>query len=118
MSNYQRGYEFEQRTRKYLQSLGYTVWRQGKSAFPDLIAVGKEGTLKLVECKTDGRIDWDEILAAKILMERTKSEFFMAFKDKRKLRFMRLGDYLKFRGWKNARKYRNGEKEKCKLEKI
>ena len=36
---YQKGVRFENRVKKYLESVGYYVIRQGKSAFPDLIAV-------------------------------------------------------------------------------
>ena len=37
--NYRRGYTFEKRVQKFLESIGYLVIRQGKSSFPDLIAI-------------------------------------------------------------------------------
>jgi len=53
MTNYQRGYRFERRVRKFLEGLGFQVMRSAGSKGPaDLAAFGK-GETWLVACKTD-----------------------------------------------------------------
>ena len=51
--SYRKGYRFETRVRKQLEALGYTVFRQGKSAFPDLICFKRGREPMLVECKVN-----------------------------------------------------------------
>ena len=48
--SYLIGYRFENRVKKHLEKEGFVVFRQGKSAFPDLICLSEDGTM-LVECK-------------------------------------------------------------------
>jgi len=55
--SYKKGYRFELRVKKYLEDKGYIVIRQGKSAFPDLIAINIKHNLPFimfVECKVNG----------------------------------------------------------------
>ena len=49
-SSYMAGYRFERRVMERLRGLGWTVFRQGKSKFPDIFAL-KPGKTWLVECK-------------------------------------------------------------------
>lgn len=50
MIGYKKGRRFEYKVRDLLRQFGFYVVRSAKSAFPDLVALGKNGTL-LVECK-------------------------------------------------------------------
>jgi len=54
--NYLKGYRFERQVKEEWEKKGFHVFRQGKSAFPDLICIrnnnGKE--IVLIECKADG----------------------------------------------------------------
>lgn len=72
-SPYLKGYRFETRVRKYLESKGYYVERRHKSAFPDLICLqdttrptvsldvqDELGGPCFVECKCGGRLSPDE----------------------------------------------------------
>ena len=52
-TNYQRGYNFEYRCRKELESKGFFVVRSAGSKGPaDLVAI-REGKVLLVQCKLD-----------------------------------------------------------------
>ncbi len=54
MTAYTRGREFEYRTKKHLEALGYFVLRSPASKSPvDLIALGED--VKLVQCKLSGK---------------------------------------------------------------
>jgi Holliday junction resolvase - archaeal type len=56
MSSYRKGARFERRVRKILESSGWFVGRQGKSAFPDLICLKRDidkTTIMLAECKVN-----------------------------------------------------------------
>jgi len=60
-TNYLRGRNFEYRVKKDLKKNGFLVFRQAKSAFPDLIAVRKcTGKKICVECKVNGYITKEE----------------------------------------------------------
>ncbi len=48
--SYLKGYRFEKRVQKHLESEGWWVKRSGKSSFPDLICVN-DGAVWVVECK-------------------------------------------------------------------
>ena len=53
MTNYQRGYRFEVRVRKFLEGLGFQVMRSAGSKGPaDLAAFGR-GQVLLFSCKVD-----------------------------------------------------------------
>lgn len=59
-SSYAKGYRFERKTKKHLESKGWFVIRQGKSAFPDLIAIKNSDydsacKVRLIECKNQER---------------------------------------------------------------
>ena len=55
--NYRKGYNFERRVRKYLESQNYIVFRCSRSKPFDLIAFSPDGTIYLIECKVTGRIN-------------------------------------------------------------
>ena len=62
-SNYRRGYAFEVRVRKYLESLGFYVIRSaGSHGVADLIAFKRGQNMKplMIQCKTDGHISIEE----------------------------------------------------------
>jgi len=61
MTQYQKGYRFEVRTKKKYQKKGYTVFRQGKSAFPDLIVI-KAGITFFIECKSHQKVPKNPIM--------------------------------------------------------
>jgi len=61
-TSYRKGYRFELQVKKHLEGEGWTVFRQGKSAFPDLICLqhGKiayekqhNPYIRFVECKVN-----------------------------------------------------------------
>lgn len=59
-TNYQRGAAFERKTQRELEGHGYAVARSAGSHSPaDLIAM-RHGTIALVQCKLNGRLDPDE----------------------------------------------------------
>lgn len=50
---YRKGYRFEHRVKRYLEKLGYKVFRLAGSKPIDLIAIGWEGgDIYYIECKT------------------------------------------------------------------
>jgi len=67
--SYAKGYRFERRVMAALSKQLYKVVRQGKSRFPDLIALPeridgmKPGNLLIVECKVNKYIRADERVA-------------------------------------------------------
>lgn len=105
MSSYHKGYRFERRVKRYLEEEGWTVFRQGKSSFPDLICLKATNTvcslmdrecyrktteIQLVECKVDrSGITNDERRRLKELAESIGVECFgvFAYRKGRKIRF-------------------------------
>lgn len=61
MTQYQKGYRFEIRTKKLMEKKDYVVFRQGKSAFPDLIVV-KSGITIFIECKSHQKVPKNPIM--------------------------------------------------------
>jgi len=59
--NYSRakGYRFEQKVKHFLITEGFFCVRQGKSAFPDLVAINKK-QVYLIECKVNKYISKEE----------------------------------------------------------
>ena len=49
---YKKGYAFEKRVQKYLENQGYYVFRNPKSAFPDLLAIMPATTEQIIDKKT------------------------------------------------------------------
>jgi len=54
-----KGYRFEQKVKHLLSSEGFFCVRQGKSAFPDLVAINKK-KVYLIECKVNKYISKQE----------------------------------------------------------
>ena len=82
--SYAKGYRFEIRVRNYLRSLGYLVFRQGKSSFPDLICISKHKSF-VIECKVNKYICAEE---RRKLDEITKDcNAYIAYNDKGKIKF-------------------------------
>lgn len=59
--NYSRakGYRFEQKVKHFLIEQGFFCVRQGKSAFPDLVAITKK-QVYMIECKVNKYISRQE----------------------------------------------------------
>lgn len=72
--NYLIGYRFERRVIKTLEEEGYLVFRQGKSKFPDLIAIkDNDGHIdvKILECKVRKYLSKEEKEEARRIHEKT-----------------------------------------------
>jgi Holliday junction resolvase len=55
-SNYKIGYYYEQKVRKILEKEGYDAWRTPGSHSPiDIIAINKEGKIRLIQVKKNKR---------------------------------------------------------------
>lgn len=111
--NYAKGYRFEVRVKKHLESKGWTVFRQGKSAFPDLIAI-KNGNVILVECKNHKRFNLQKPFASLMseeertraldLIKNTKVAFILAYNYKTRIHWLDIGGFDIFRTmelWEN-----------------
>lgn len=79
--SYAKGYRFEKRVQKHIQAGGWLVFRQGKSAFPDLICI-KDGVLVFVECKMNKYLSKNEKAEATKLSKH--APFFVAYRDKKR----------------------------------
>ena len=96
--NYLIGYRFEIRCRKKLESLGWWVARQGKSAFPDLICL-KKGESFLGECKASKKrlqnpvkyLNPVEYEMALQLVRRTGLPFYLFYKTGRRIKVLAIG---------------------------
>ena len=87
MSSYRKGYRFEKRVQKFFEDLGFFVVRQGKSKFPDLIAL-KDSLILLIECKVRKKISKKELeMFAEILEKVPSAIALLAFRNKRKINF-------------------------------
>lgn len=58
-TNYRRGYQFERKVKKKLESAGHLVVRSGGSKIPDLVVITPTSRF-LVECKKSGRLTQKE----------------------------------------------------------
>jgi Holliday junction resolvase len=90
--NYQRGYRFEMRVKKAQEKNGWSVIRQGKSRFPDLVCF-KPATnglyeVKYIECKTNKYLSIEEKLKAHEIA--TKFPFFVAWNNKRMIDYYQI----------------------------
>jgi len=93
--NYLKGYNFEKRVKKYLESLGYYVLRQGKSAFPDLIAIKKAEkdncAVYAIECKVKRKyLSVDERNRLVKMWYNFNLSPYLAYREGKKLFFMGL----------------------------
>jgi len=117
--SYQKGYNFQRRVLKHLTEKGFNCVVQPKSAFPDIVAwkpfvdslgrslavntqteVGDKAYtsilipyyVTLIECKVNKYLNKKEKDAAKKILEEGRcNNFFVAYKDKRKLKFEKIG---------------------------
>ena len=78
-SNYLKGYRFERRVKQLLEDKGYIVFRQGKSAFPDLLVFGNDDFM-MVECKYGQHpaISKEELNRFKQISEQTTAKLLIA----------------------------------------
>ena len=88
MSSYTKGYRFEKRVQKYFEKEGWVVFRQGKSSFPDLIAI-KKGVFCFIECKYSkkgkGYLSKEEVTRGREIAIKTGGKFIKATNEKRKI---------------------------------
>jgi len=86
-SNYKRGYAFELRVRKFLESIGFFVIRSaGSHGVADLLAF-KRGESKrplMIQCKTDGNISSNERKELWNIAQECNCDAVIASKDKQK----------------------------------
>lgn len=82
---YQKGYRFEKRVQKDLEDGGFLVFRQGKSAFPDLLVFGR-GSYFLVECKygQNPRLSKEERARFQEMKKKTDATMLSAYGKPRK----------------------------------
>ncbi len=80
--SYQKGYRFEVRIKKHLESQGWIVFRSAKSRFPDLVCV-KHGKIKFCECKWNKYLSREEKAKATRLIEH--APFFVYWNNNRKI---------------------------------
>lgn len=85
MKSYQKGYRFERKVKKFLEEKGYFVIRQGKSSFPDLIAI-KNKKVIFVECKINKYLSKKEKIKAEEIKEKTKYPFIVFYESNRKIK--------------------------------
>ena len=78
-----KGIDFENEIKKIYEEKGYYVWRQARSAFPDLI-VCRGGVWYLIECKVNGRISEVEKLRLIAIADDVGAIPMLAFKKKGK----------------------------------
>jgi len=90
-SEYKRGYNFERRVRKYLEGLGYTVFRAAGSKPIDLI-VFTHGAGFILECKVSKKYLRKENVERMLkIHEKTGLIPVFAYRDKdKKIRFLNL----------------------------
>lgn len=83
MTNYQRGYAFECRVMKHLESDDFfCVASRGSHGPADIVAI-KSGWTLLIQCKRDGRIskeDWQELF---LLSVATNTKALLYYTPKR-----------------------------------
>lgn len=83
-NKYKKGYQFERKCRKWLEMSFDLVIRQGKSKFPDLIAINKN-QIWLVECKYNGKITKEEVEEGIKLAKKINALFCCMYSLKRKI---------------------------------
>jgi Holliday junction resolvase len=87
---YKKGYRFQRRVKKYLESLGWQVIVRPKSKFPDLHCWKKDDIMDTalwviieVECKMNKYLSKDEKKKAEAIKKRG-IPFYVAWKDKKR----------------------------------
>lgn len=89
--SYQKGYRFERRIIKHLESEGYFVVRSGKSKFPDIVALKfdyrKPGNIDVVigECKVNKYLSKGERTMAILIKKITGVPLTVYWRDGRKI---------------------------------
>jgi Holliday junction resolvase len=87
--SYLKGYAFERRVKQQKEADGFVVYRQGKSAFPDLICIKRVMTpltewktvVELVECKVnEDDFSAEETERLRALRERTGARCLLAYR--------------------------------------
>jgi len=84
--SYRKGYRFEKEVQAWFEREGFLVIRQGKSKFPDLIAIpprnARFAPVRLIECKYNKKPSKRELLKLKELEEKYHAWAFVAMKRK------------------------------------
>jgi len=84
--SYKKGYRFEREVAKWFEKKGFLVIRQGKSKFPDLIAIPSRdmsfAPVRLIECKYNKKPSKKELLKLSELREKYFVWTFIAIKKK------------------------------------
>ena len=89
--SYRKGYRFEKEVQKWYEERGFLVFRQGKSKFPDLIAIPRKdcspSVARLIECKYNKKPTKEEIEKLKELEVKYCVVTWFAVKEKGKRGF-------------------------------
>ena len=84
--SYKKGYRFEREVAEWFEKQGFFVIRQGKSRFPDLIAIPPKDaglfTVRFIECKYNKRPSREELLKLKELEKKYSVWCLVAIKRK------------------------------------
>jgi Holliday junction resolvase len=97
--SYRIGYRFERRVIADLKEQGWTVFRQSKSSFPDLICfkyLKEYGTMVMfVECKVNGYLSKEEKLKAEKIARKLNVKFYVALRKNRNIEYKEVKWWLK-----------------------
>ena len=83
--NYQKGYNFERKVKRFLEKGGWVVFRQGKSSFPDLICIKPNLIQSSTDAKCQQLIDFavkDTCLVMAVECKKRKGKYYQTKEDK------------------------------------
>jgi Holliday junction resolvase len=86
LTPYQRGYNFERRVQRHLESQGWYVQPSRGSKKVDLIAA-RAGEIMAIECKVDAQISHDEEQYVVAVAEQFGGIPMLAYREGKRLRF-------------------------------
>ena len=88
---YSRGYQFEMRVKKHLESEGWVVFRNGGSHSPADLVAGRAGEWNLIQCQINSYFTPGKKQALKALAGELECGCLLAWRDdKKKLMFEEL----------------------------
>jgi len=87
--SYQKGYRFQQRVKKILETKGMFVMLSPKSSFPDGIATDGNTTFFL-ECKMNKYLSKEEEEKGRELMKKYNTAFMVFWSDNKIIKFYAL----------------------------
>ncbi len=92
MREYRKGYRFERRVRKYLEKLGYIVFRAAGSKPIDLIVITRRKGF-IIECKVSRKyLRKNDISRLMYIHEKTGLIPVFAYRENNEIKFLNLLD--------------------------